>query len=386
MTAEIINPDIKRVDAVDGPATGMPFLILKSEQLPVAKADGEPDGDPVEDIEADDVQDGANIDGESVDDADANAAEPGAPAWEATDAAKARVATDALVQARGQVQELCSREAAEGDDQANVYDLEDACCAIDCALAILAKFAVDEQAEADTGQMEAEADARALGLIKALSRRVPGEEPVNKTIEPAPVAKADGDAMVAVYTQDGKLLGSVESDDITPLADAPAADSDAVTEGDAPAGGADTAPAAEAPAPEPVADAAAPAAPAAAPAAAPEPAAAAPAADGEPVAKSLDDVVAEAVAKALGAAVAAAVEPYVQSNAELAERVLKMENTPRNNGPMLSGQMPHMVGNPALRGHADADQVRKQLADETDPGARVLGVAGLIKANWQRNR
>lgn len=393
MTAEIINPNIKRVDAVDGPATGMPFLILKSSvppkpaTAPVVKADDDLD------LEATDVQDGPNIDGTTVDDGDAAEAAPGAPAWEALDAAKARTATDALVAARDCVRELCGREAAEGDDDGNVWDLSDAADLLDAALGILAKFAVDEQNEADTGQAEAEADARSLGLIKSLvDRRTPKEDAVTVTTDP--VVKAD-EVMVAVYGPDGSLMGSVASDDIVPLAAAPDADSDAVTDGDA-APAADAAdPAAPAdpavPAPEPVVDAAAPvpdaapAAPAATPAA-PDaaPAPAAPAGDDDTVTKSLDDRVAEAVAKALSAAVATAIEPLVKSNTELAERVQKMSDTPRNNGPMLSGQMPHTVGNPALRGQnaESLEGLRKSLATESDPGAAVIGVANLIKTGW----
>lgn len=394
MTTEITNPDIPRVDAVDGPATGMPFLILKSQAsadpaavpaapvVEVVKADG----DPVEGVEAEDKEGGANIDGKSVDDADANAADPGDPAWEATDAAKARVVVAALAQARAGIQELGHREEAEGDDYENVWDLQDAEYAIDAALAVLAKFAVDEQVEADQGAAEAEADARALGLIKALADRHITKE---ATVEPeaeattTEVAKAD-ETLVAVYDADGKLMGAVSADDLTPLNTGVPADSEAATDGDAPTAGegdADATPVADAQAPAPAAEAA--------PAPAPAPAAAAPATtDGTDVTKSLDERVAEAVAKALEAAVAAAVEPLVKSNEELTERVEKMARTPRDGGPMLSGQRPNQVG-PALRGHQDAEaseELRKQLEAETDPGARTLGVAALIKQGWQSSQ
>lgn len=391
MTIEITNPDIPRVDAVDGPATGMPFLILKSQDAqtdpaavpaPVVKAEGD---DPAEDIEAEDKEGGANIDGTSVSDDESNAAAPASPAWEATDAAKARVIVDALAQARAGIQELCSREEAEGEDgdYGTAWDLEDAESAIDCALAILAKFAVDEQVEADHAQAEAEADARALGLIKSLAERhIAKEAPVAEEETSTEVAKADDSAMVAVYTADGKLLGAVSADDLTPLNTGVPADSDAAQEGDAPTDGAAEAPEGQAPAP--VQDAMAPAPAAAAPAPAPE-ASAAPAATDEDVTKSLDELVAEAVAKALEAAVATAVEPLVKSNEELTERVEKMARTPRDGGPMLSGQRPNSMG-PALRGHQDesgSEELRKQLETETDPGARVLGVAQLLKQGWQ---
>lgn len=383
MTAEIINPVIKRVDAVDGPATGMPFLILKSNDLPEQPVVKDAEADPAEGIETTNV-DGPHIDGTDVPDDEANAAAPGTPAWEATDAAKARTAVDALVQVRNLARELADRENAEGECDGSTWDLEDACGALDFALATLAKFAVDEQSEADNGQQAAEADARALGLIKSLNRRLNTEETtvtdqtetVTKTeAEPPVVEKAD-EPMVAVYDKNGNLLGAVQSDSLTPLAVAPDADSDAATEGDAPAE--------PAPAAEPVTEAAAPAE--AAPAApAPEPVAPAPAPDDQTVNKSLDDRVAEAVAKALEAAVATAVEPLVKSNAELAERVEKMAQTPRSGGPMLAGQVPSAIGNnPALRGHADETaELRKQLAEQADPGKAVLGVAGLIRQGWQ---
>jgi hypothetical protein len=380
VTTEIVNPVIGRVDAVDGPATGMPFLLLKS-QTPVVKDDGVEE--QVEDIEGTDVQDGANIDGETVDDAAAVDANPGAPAWEAVDAAKARTATDALVQVRDQLRELASREGAEDDEASwdNQWNLDDAACALDFALATLAKFAVDEQNEADTGQRDAEADARALGLIKALSRHTTTEDTTVTDQTPATeVAKADDGTQVAVYDQNGNLLGSVDSDDLTPLATGPAADSDAATEGDAPAAdAADATPDVPAdPAAAPVAAAADPAPVAPAPA----PVAPAPAADDETVTKSLDDRVAEAVAKALEAAVTTAVEPLVKSNAELTERLQKMEQTPRDSGPMLSGHRPNQPG-PALRGHtADSDEVRKSLESETDPGKRVLGIAAEVRKIW----
>jgi hypothetical protein len=380
MTTEIINPAIPRVDAVDGPATGMPFLLLKSQNVPapVVKDGVE---EQVDDIEGTDVQDGANIDGDSVDDDAAADANPGAPAWEAVDAAKARTATSALVQVRDQLKELAAREGAEGDEDAwnNQWNLEDAACALDFALATLAKFAVDEQNEADSGQRDAEADARALGLIKALTRHTT-EEAVTDPTPATQVAKAD-DTQVAVYDQSGNLLGSVNSDDLTPLATAPDSGSDAATEGDAPAAD-DPAPAPD-PAAAPVAAAADPA-PAAAPA--PDPAAPAPAAaDDETVTKSLDDRVAEAVAKALEAAVATAVEPLVKSNTELTERLDKFEHTPRDSGPMLSGHRPNLPG-PALRGHTAEEfaDVRKSLEAETDPAKRVLGVADIIRNGWSQ--
>jgi hypothetical protein len=82
--------------------------------------------------------------------------DPGSPAWEAVDAATACKWTAILARARNAVDMLAEREmleAAAGDqgDAGNAFDLQDACCAIDYAISVLAPFAVAEQAEADCG-------------------------------------------------------------------------------------------------------------------------------------------------------------------------------------------------------------------------------------------
>lgn len=108
---------------------------------------------------ADDVDmDPMTIMAEPGDGAPGNPTTPGSPAWEAIDAATARKWTGILARARAAVDLLSDREmmeaasGADPDDAGQAYDLQDACCAIDYAISVLAPFAVSEQAEADCGE------------------------------------------------------------------------------------------------------------------------------------------------------------------------------------------------------------------------------------------
>jgi hypothetical protein len=108
--------------------------------------------------------------------------DPGSPAWEAVDAATARKWTSILARAKAAVDMLADREmmeAAAGDegDAENAWDLQDACCALDYAISVLAPFAVAEQAEADccedmqmVGKALADWDASPLDTIEALGQ------------------------------------------------------------------------------------------------------------------------------------------------------------------------------------------------------------------------
>jgi hypothetical protein len=93
--------------------------------------------------------------------------DPGSPAWESIDAATARKWTSILARARSALGIMADREALEGatvdpDDMGNAMDLDDAACAIDYVISVLAPFAVDEQAEADCGSAEMDAIGKAL--------------------------------------------------------------------------------------------------------------------------------------------------------------------------------------------------------------------------------
>lgn len=404
--SELINPDIDRVDAVSGPATGIPFLMFKSaEGGPAAEVEGEPitkAEDDAEDVaeEVADV-DAPNIDGTNVPDEAIAAAEPGDAAWEAVDAAKARVAVAGLAALGKLVDELAKRESAEGDDYENVFDLQDAKSALDFALGTLARFSVTEQLEADDAAEDATAAARAMGIVKALHLEVhdgtaapaAGEAaPADTTAaheapaahEPAvePTAKAAPAAPVPLGIMEllEELCSAVENlkDNETQGA---AAESPADTE----------APEAAAAEPVPVAAPApvAPVAPAAheAPAAPVTPAehAAAPAAPADPAekekdpfAKSADDIFTERLQKAL----AAATEP-------LLKRIDTLERTPTNDGPLLSGVQPgQAVGTPMLRGQEEGAPagglITKSAGGVQTPQAGMDGLAAGLKNLYKR--
>jgi hypothetical protein len=85
--------------------------------------------------------------------------DPGSPAWESIDAATAQKWCSILARAKAACGLLAERElleaaAGDDDDAGKAYDLQDACCAIDFAISVLAPFAVAEQAEADCGDDE----------------------------------------------------------------------------------------------------------------------------------------------------------------------------------------------------------------------------------------
>ncbi|MFB8182626.1 hypothetical protein ACFC8N_42885 [Streptomyces sp. NPDC055966] len=107
---------------------------------------------------ADEDMDPMTIMADPEDGAPGNPTTPGSPAWEAIDAATARKWTGILARARAAIDVLSDREmmeaasGADPDDEYQAYDLQDACCAIDYAISVLAPFAVAEQAEADCGE------------------------------------------------------------------------------------------------------------------------------------------------------------------------------------------------------------------------------------------
>jgi hypothetical protein len=145
-------------------------------------ADGSLKGDVAKEMDMDDdVLDPTTLMAETDGDAPGMATDPGSPAWEEVDAATARKWTAILARAKAAVDMLADREmleAAAGDegDAMQAMDLQDACCAIDYAISILAPFAVAEQAEADccddmqmVGKALAAFDAAQLDTIEALA-------------------------------------------------------------------------------------------------------------------------------------------------------------------------------------------------------------------------
>jgi hypothetical protein len=94
--------------------------------------------------------------------------DPSSPAWEAVDAARARQALQLTIALQRLVAQSAAREAQEaatGDDcgdAENVWTLEDVGYAIDAIVAMLAPYAITEQAEADQGTADA-SDAMTKG-------------------------------------------------------------------------------------------------------------------------------------------------------------------------------------------------------------------------------
>jgi len=392
MSTELINPDIDRVDAVSGPATGIPFLMFKNaDGGPVAKA-----SDDAEDVAEEVAEaDGPNIDGTPVADADIVEASPGDPAWEAVDAAKARVAVAGLAALQSLVEELSQREAAEGTEDR--WDLCDAGEALEFALGVLARFSVTEQLEADDAAEAVDvAKSRAEQVLKALHLEVhegtpakpePGavdpvapvvdamapevpEAPVAPAEPVPPVAKAGEplpsglqeilDTFVESYSaykeaQDTGAESGVEASDFTEAAPAEAPVADAITPEAPVTPEAPTVPAAPEPAP-PVAPHEPPAAPAEE-----DPA--------EKLKKSMQDAITEAVKAA---------------TAPLLKQIDVLERTPVDSGPMLAGQQPGTAGQPLVRGQEEG-AVAKGLTSATAqaaPGTNAL--ADGIKALYRR--
>lgn len=136
-------------------------------------------------------------------------AEPGSPAWEAIDAATACKWTSMLARTRAAVSLLADREmmeAASGDedDAGNAMDLQDACCAIDFAISVLAPFAVAEQSEADCGDMDA------MAMVGKSAADLEAAAAVAKAMESAdladPLAKIEG---LTWIRKSGRVLSSV---------------------------------------------------------------------------------------------------------------------------------------------------------------------------------
>lgn len=331
---ELIDADIDRVDLVDKAANGTTFLIAKradgassglippdlvrdligktAEPAPVTDAvtmSGSPAAiarliheaavrkEPAPVTKDADMAPETDLDptvvlAEPTESGEGNAATPGSPAWEAIDAATARKWTAILSRAKTALLVMEGREVMEdASGELGAYDaaldLSNAAYAIDYAISVLAPFAVNEQAEVDSGAMEAVGkalagfDAVPLEVIESLEQvrkagrslsaanerairdaveslqkvlsSLPaapdtpdGGQPVAKKENPMPdngiettpvapateaavepVTKADdgGKApMVAVYDAKGKLVGIVNPDEITPISGADAAE------------------------------------------------------------------------------------------------------------------------------------------------------------------
>lgn len=107
--------------------------------------------------------------------------DPGSPAWEAIDAATAQKWLSIAYRVKNALGVMAERElleaaSADPDDAEDAWNLQDAQCAMDYVISILANFAADEQAEATLGAEEMDAVGKALagadgpvGTIEALT-------------------------------------------------------------------------------------------------------------------------------------------------------------------------------------------------------------------------
>jgi hypothetical protein len=307
---ELVDADIPRVDLVGKAANGHTFILAKSAAN--AGGRGLFPKELVEEHLAKAKKD-LDVTEALADQGGAEALQPGSADWEATDAATAQKWIAILHRAKYAAELLASREATEyalngdWDDADNEWDLQDVAWCLDSAIATLAAYAAGEQGEvalAEDGVVKSVLDASAgidpmaiaqvellVPLIKAgrvlssaneadlrdaaakiekvlaqLPAAPEAEAPVEKgatapeTAEkpadvpvapeaPAGVEKADGEALVAVYTQDGELIGAVKPDSITELSTGKPAEAPAEAPAEEPAPAAPSAdPAAAAPA------------------------------------------------------------------------------------------------------------------------------------------
>lgn len=180
--AKLIHEAAVRAEASDQVAQERKALGASSEIPDNWTKDGSLKGDVAKEMDMDDeALDAMTALAEADGDHAGMDTDPGSPAWEAIDAATARKWLAILARAKHAVDTLAEREmleaaAGDEDDAMKAFDLQDACCAIEYAISVLAPFAVSEQAEADCGddmQMVGKAlhgfDAAQLDTIEALA-------------------------------------------------------------------------------------------------------------------------------------------------------------------------------------------------------------------------
>jgi hypothetical protein len=436
---ELVDAHIDRVDLVGKSANGTEFLVMKARSegrglfeadivrdlisksdaqegtmtAPVTKADGI--DSPVDDVKTLDVSEvlaepaGTTAAGMDTD--------PASPAWEAVDAATAQKWTAIAVRLKNAIEVLANRESVESssengdyEDGENSWDLEDAACAVDFAISVLAPYAIGEQAEADMGteslQVLAKSmagfDAAPLEVIEGLAPVMKAgkvissanlakintaieslqsvvasmpdapDQSVAKSKEPTVttptiddlkavtaelVTKAKGDPLTPVYDESGKLIAMVDSVDLIPIA-SPSGD---VT---------DPADAAPDPTDSTPADPASVGTPADATAPAPVPVdPAAVAKSTEEIFKSLLDERVKEARDEWSAEVSAIVKG-------LEDRLTAWEEKPARPGVLTNGATP-----PELQPVAKADEtialLRKQAASDPDPTKRESAASAL---------
>lgn len=313
--------------------------------------------------------------------------QPGSPAWETVDAASAEKWAAILGRAKSALGQLAQREMAEvtdpnaevGDaDQA--FDLDEAACAIDCAIDLLAKFAMHERIEADlmenvekqealteTSPHEETSDDSAPDLsAPSLPHGDDAENDAQQTTSPTPsteaapadvdtnsgVAKAGDKNLMAVFTQGGKMIGVVDPEKIQAVQTGEEAPKEEAPE-----------PAAEAPEGEH----------AAAPVAAPE---TAPAPSGE-VGTPAHEVAKAAVEEVVKEALAAQAEQHSAVVKALEDRLSALESSPAPSRVLSNGALPptNLRGMDESAGGsvdiAKAEGMRALLDSTTDATKRI---------------
>lgn len=367
--------------------------------------------------------------------------EPGSPAWEAVDAATAWALLGQLNQVKRALECLTDREGQEafnGDEDGydNAWDLSTAAEQVECAIALVAPYAVGEQDESEqpveksvdksnareilagfvkagralSGSNEQALRAAAASIQNVLAS-LPAADEVTKgadmanagtvAVDVVPVVdegalakatetieKAKGDPQVLVYDANGNVLGSVDAADLTTfaVADAP----EEASAKDAPADDAPAAPAPEtpdAPADAPADTEAADVAPDASP-----DAAVIPGTDTvqSPV-ETHDTNVTKAISTEIADAFKEALAPVAKQLAEYAElapmvkslqeRVDQFGKLPDDRRSPILGAGTGVAGMAARDGQVDAHaDLRKAVKEATTPAQNTAARAKLVVA------
>lgn len=353
--------EISRVDAVSGPANGMPFLLMKSLPPGMVK---EIDVDDDELLEPEEPE--APVEPAVV--------VPGDPVWEARDAMRGSAIAASLAQARSMLCDAHDSEVAEiatgaESDSSSAWELDDALSCLDSALAIVGRFAALEAQEAAEGMEEA-----AEGMVTKAGARLSAA-----SLEHARQAR---DHLIALIGEDAAQTSEPEDG----AAGAPDQEDEDVDVAKAKAMIDESIEGLRADLPELIAKAVADAAAAPKDEAAGDPAAH----DGDEVAKATDEPgTGEAAPDAAGAPITADVlkstfeEVVKGALAPLEGRLAAIEAQPAPGGPMLG-----MGGDPDARGILGGaqtpEQVTKALEAITDPQERAqvatqLGAATLAE-------
>ena len=367
------DPAIATIHAASDKEKAMPVsAVLKADETEAADAVL---GDDAPLPDADEVASGATdgADGAGVPtDAPGDPDDPASPAWEAVDAARARQALQLTVALQRLVTQSTQREAQElavpgnDGDMSDVWTLEDVSCAIDDIISMLAPFAITEQAEADQGAADTLVKASALikagrvlssaneakirgaadalqAVLGSLPAPVEDAAPVAKSEETevtdvaTELEKAKGDPQMAVFDANGKLCGTINPTDLSPIAAPESSESPAEE-------AAEPAPVVQPDATDgPVEGVVAPVPPAA-----------------EPVAKEAKDDEIDLLKSSL--------EEAHEALRKQGERLGLLEAQPMPGGPMMNGAIPG--ADPiALRGQNDGEtsELTKAWKDETNP-------------------